>query len=217
MVDPQPKVRPATEDDHEAAAEALALAFADDPAWAHLLPDSATRAERLLIFFTAEIANLTPQYRRLWVTEDGSGAAVWGPPGQWRVPFVRTLRPVRQMATVFGRRLPLATWTQLRFERLHPRTPPHWYLHYLGVEPRRQGRGLGGALLDPLLRLCDREQTTAYLESSNERNRALYERNGFALSDTFHLPVGGPPIREMWRDPGVESFRGGEPGVPPAP
>lgn len=204
MADPNPKVRPATEDEHEAAAEALALAFADDPAWAHLLPDSATRVERLLIFFTAEIANLTPQYRRLWVTEDGSGAAVWGPPRLWRVPFVRTLRPVRRMAAVFGRRLPLATWTQLRFERLHPRTPEHWYLHYLGVEPRRQGRGLGGALLDPMLQLCDRERTGAYLESSNERNRALYERNGFAPSGTFHLPGGGPPIREMWRDPAGE-------------
>ncbi|MDX6626464.1 MAG: hypothetical protein QOE56_1453 [Solirubrobacterales bacterium] len=201
MTDPNPKVRPATEDDHEAAAEALALAFADDPAWAHLLSDSATRADRLLIFFTAEIANLIPRHRRLWVTEDGSGAAVWGPPGLWRVPLMRTLRPAPRMAAVFGRRLPLAIWTQLRFERLHPRTPPHWYLQYLGVEPRRQGRGLGGALLDPVLALCDREQIGAYLESSNERNRALYERNGFALGETFHLPGGGPPIREMWRDP----------------
>jgi GNAT superfamily N-acetyltransferase len=205
MVSPTPKVRPATDDDHEAAAEALALAFADDPAWAHLLPDPATRAERLLTFFTAEIANLTPQYRKLWVTEDGSGAAVWGPPGHWRVPFVRTIRQARRVAAVFGRRLPLATWTQLRFERLHPRTPQHWYLHYLGVEPRRQGRGLGGALLGPVLQLCDRERTAAYLEASTERNRALYERNGFALSGTFDLPAGGPTIREMWREPQCET------------
>lgn len=41
MVGATPGVRPATEDDHEAAAEVLALAFADDPAWAHLLPDAA--------------------------------------------------------------------------------------------------------------------------------------------------------------------------------
>jgi GNAT superfamily N-acetyltransferase len=201
MTGPSPHVRPATDDDHEAAAEALALAFADDPAWAHLLPNSATRAERLLIFFTAEIANLVPQYRKLWVTDDGSGAAVWGPPGRWRVPFLRTLRPARQMAAVFGRRLPLATWTQLRFERFHPRMPQHWYLHYVGVEPRRQGHGLGGALLAPVLELCDHEETAAYLESSTEHNRALYERNGFALSGTLDLPAGGPAISEMWRDP----------------
>ncbi len=189
------------EDDHEAAAEALALAFADDPAWAHLLPDAANRAERLLAFFTAEIANLTPEYRQVWVTDDGSSAAVWGPPRRWRVPLSRTLSQARPMAKVFGRRLPLATWTQLRVERHHPRTPHHWYLHYLGVEPRHQGRGFGTALLAPVLELCDREGTPAHLESSTERSRALYERNGFALRGTFDMPVGGPPLREMWRDP----------------
>ncbi len=198
---PTPQVRPATPDDHEAAAEALALAFADDPAWAHLLPDPDTRTERLLAFFMAEIGNLIPGYRQLWITEDGSGAAVWARPGRWRVPLVRTLRTARPMAEVFGRRLPLATWTLLRIERHHPSAPAHWYLHYLGVEPRLQGRGLGGALLAPMLERCDRERTPAHLESSTERNRVLYERNGFVLTGTYEMPAGGPPLREMWRDP----------------
>jgi GNAT superfamily N-acetyltransferase len=201
MAGPNPGARPATEDDHEAAAEALALAFADDPAWAHLLPDDATRAERLLLFFTAEIGNLIPEHRRLWVTEDGSGAAIWAQPGRWRVPLARTLRPARRMATVFGTRLALATWTQLRLERRHPSAAEHWYLHYLGVEPRRQGRGLGGDLLRPVLDLCDREGIPSYLESSTERNRALYERNGYTLTGSFPMPAAGPAIREMWRDP----------------
>jgi GNAT superfamily N-acetyltransferase len=201
MAEPNPGVRPATEDDHEAAAEALALAFADDPAWAHLLPDDATRAERLLIFFTAEIGNLIPDHRQLWVTEDGSGAAIWAHPGRWRVPLARTLRPARRMAAVFGRRLPLATWTQLRLERRHPADAEHWYLHYLGVEPRRQGRGLGGDLLRPVLDLCDREGIPSYLESSTERNRALYERNGYSLTGSFPMPAAGPMLREMWREP----------------
>ncbi|MGE5282834.1 MAG: GNAT family N-acetyltransferase [Chloroflexota bacterium] len=198
---PLPKIRPATADDHEPAAEALALAFADDPAWAHLLPDPASRAERLLAFFTAEIGNLAPDLRELWVAEDGSGAAIWAQPGRWRVPTRRALRTGRQMAAVFGPRLPLALWTQLRFERHHPRKPRHWYLHYIGVEPRRQGRGLGAALLEPVLERCDHEGRPAHLEASSERNRVLYERHGFALTGTFTMPAGGPPLREMWRDP----------------
>jgi GNAT superfamily N-acetyltransferase len=192
-------VRPATEEEHEAAAEALALAFADDPAWAHLLPNPTTRAEQLLAYFTVEIANLVPDHRRLWITEDGSGAAVWASPGGWRVPLQHELRTGRRMARIFGRRFPLALWTQLRLERHHPRSPRHWYLHYLGVEPRRQGRGLGSALLAPVLELCDGERTPAYLESSTERSRALYERNGFILTGTFDMPASGPPVREMWR------------------
>jgi GNAT superfamily N-acetyltransferase len=194
-------VREAGPGDHEAAAEALALAFADDPAWAHLLPDAGVRAERLLTFFTAEIANLVPEWRQLWVTADGSGAAIWASPGRWRVPFSRTMRPGVAMTRALGIRLPLATWTLLRVERRHPASPRHWYLHYLGVEPRRQGRGLGGALLGPVLRACDRDGLPAHLESSTERSRALYERHGFELTGTIDLPLGGPPVRGMWRQP----------------
>ncbi len=196
-----PEVREAAEEDLEAAAEALALAFADDPAWAHLIPDDAGRAERLLAFFNAEIANLVPEWRRLWVTADGSGAAIWAPPGRWRVPFSRTLRASAAMTRVFGARLPVATWTLLRIERHHPTAPRHWYLHYLGVEPQRQGRGLGGALLAPVLADCDRDQVPAHLEASTERSRMLYERNGFGLTGTLNLPLGGPLVRGMWRRP----------------
>lgn len=201
-LDPQPRARQATESDHEAAAECLALAFADDPAWAHLIPGSPeTRAEKLLDYFTAEIDSLVPDHRELWVAEDGGGAAIWGRPSGWRVPIGKAMREARPMAKVFGARLPLAMWTQLRFERHHPRRPAHWYLHYLGVEPRRQGRGVGGALLAPVHGLCDRDGAPAYLESSTDRSRVLYERNGFDLTGTFEMPVGGPPIREMWRNP----------------
>lgn len=198
---PEAQVRPAaTEAEHEAAAEALALAFADDPCWAHLLPNPSTRAEKLLAYFTSEIETLTPGYREVWVTEDGSGAAVWAPPGRWRVPMRVTLGEAGKMIGVFGRRLPLALRTLVRLEGHHPKSPEHWYLHYLGVEPRRQGHGLGGALLAPVLERCDREGIPAYLEASTDRNRVLYERNGFTLSGTFDMPAAGPPVREMWRE-----------------
>jgi len=196
-----PQVRPATGDDFEASAEALALAFTDDPAWMHLMPDPARRAEQLLAFFTVELKYQDPEHHKVWVTEDGGGAAIWARPGHWRAPPSQTLRSMRPMAAVFGRRTALALWTLMRVERHHPRKPRHWYLHYLGVEPRRQGRGLGGALLAPMLELCDREGTPAYLESSTERNRLLYERNGFTLTGTFEMPAKGPTIREMWRNP----------------
>lgn len=198
-----PAVKPAeTAAEHEAAAEALALAFADDPCWKHLLPDDRRRPEQLLAYFTSEIETLTPDYRELWVTEDGAGAALWAPPGRWRVPMGVTAGEARRMMGVFGRRLPLGIWTILRLERHHPRSPKHWYLHYLGVEPRLQGKGLGSALMAPVLQRCDAESVPAHLESSSERSRVLYERNGFELTEVFPMPPKGPPVREMWREPG---------------
>ena len=199
---PETEVRQASgAAEHEAAAEALALAFADDPCWAHLLPDPGTRAEKLLAYFTSEIETLVPDYRQVWVTGDGGGAAIWAPPGRWRVPLGVTLSEAARMTRVFGRHLPRGLRTLARLERHHPKSPEHWYLHYLGVEPRRQGRGLGGALLAPVLSSCDRERIPAHLEASTDRNRMLYERNGFSLTEVFDMPGrGGPPIREMWRE-----------------
>jgi GNAT superfamily N-acetyltransferase len=200
---PETGARPAeSAEDYEAAAEALALAFADDPCWAHLLRDDETRAEKLLAYFTSELETLVPEYREVWITGDGGGAAVWAPPGRWRVPIGLTLREAGRMTRVFGRRLPLGLRALVRLEGHHPKSPDHWYLHYLGVEPRRQGKGLGGSLVAPVLERCDRERIPAYLEASTDRNRVLYERNGFELTAVFDMPGrGGPPIREMWRDP----------------
>jgi len=63
-------------------------------------------------------------------------------------------------------------------ESVHPRAA-HYYLPYIGVAPEAQGRGLGTALMAPLIERCDREGVPAYLEATCERNAELYERLGF--------------------------------------
>jgi ribosomal protein S18 acetylase RimI-like enzyme len=182
-------------------AEVLAAAFADDPAWSWLMPFP-DRERRQRLFFETMIADLAPARRQIWVSEDGSAAAIWAPPGLWSVPVRTVLAQGAPMLRVFGRRLQLAVRYLVRVERSHPRKPAHWYLETIGTEPARQGQGLGSALMRPILALCDRDGLGAYLESSSERNRALYERHGFKVVETFGMPGGGPSIRRMWRDPG---------------
>ena len=196
----QVAVRRAEPSDHPRVAESLAAAFADDPAWSWLLPFS-DRRRRQQLFFQTELELLVPERRVVWTTDDGSAAAVWGPPGLWSVPALTMLREAVPMSRVFGRRLQLALRYLLRVERKHPRTPEHWYLEILGTEPHRQGQGLGSALLRPILSLCDRDRQGAYLEASSERSCALYQRHGFAVVEEFTMPGGGPVIRRMWRDP----------------
>jgi ribosomal protein S18 acetylase RimI-like enzyme len=87
-----------------------------------------------------------------------------------------------------------------RMEARHPHDPPHWYLFILGTEQAAQGRGLGSALLDQGLARVDADGTSAYLESSNERNIALYGRHGFEMTNEVAIP-GGPRIWPMWREP----------------
>jgi ribosomal protein S18 acetylase RimI-like enzyme len=87
-----------------------------------------------------------------------------------------------------------------RMEARHPHDPPHWYLFILGTEQAAQGRGLGSALLAQVLARVDADGTSAYLESSNERNIALYGRHGFEMTNEVAIP-GGPRIWPMWREP----------------
>jgi ribosomal protein S18 acetylase RimI-like enzyme len=83
--------------------------------------------------------------------------------------------------------------------RYHP-SEPHWYLPLMGVDPSKQGKGLGSALLQYMLIQLDREKNIAYLESSNPRNISLYKRHGFELLGTIQIGT-SPPISPMLRRP----------------
>ena len=65
-------------------------------------------------------------------------------------------------------------------QRLHPKQP-HWYLFVLGVDPKLQGQGLGGKLLERLNERADRDGVIGYLETDRESNLRLYQRYGFQI------------------------------------
>ena len=196
----RPEIRRAVAGDAEQLADCLARAFSDDPGFAHLLPDSRSRTERLRVFFETELREIALPRGLVWTTEEVVGAAVWAAPGQWQVPLGTTLRELRPMMRVFGGRLPIALWSRLRMDSRHPRRPAHWYLAMMGVVPDWQGRGLGSALMRPGLEEIDAARLPAYLETSTLRARALYERNGFTVTGEMNLPADGPPIWLMWRE-----------------
>ncbi|PSC69431.1 GNAT family N-acetyltransferase isoform B [Micractinium conductrix] len=63
-------------------------------------------------------------------------------------------------------------------------------VHFVGVHPERQGRGLGAALLRHLCALADAAAKHLYLEASTPRSAALYARHGFV--GVADKPLGGP-------------------------
>lgn len=196
----RPGVRLAEPAELEPLAGALARAFSDDPALGFLLGDE-DREARLNRFFATELHVVAFPHEIVWATDDLSAAAIWARPGAWRVPIGATLRELPAMVGVFGRRLPLALRARLRLEARHPSKPPSYYLAAIGVEPAAQGRGLGSALMEPMLATIDAEGAGAYLEASTPRSRGLYERHGFVETGEIRLPRGGPPVWTMWRDP----------------
>ncbi len=192
---PYGALRKATPADLDALARRLADAFYDDPVFSWLIPDERRRRARLRRFYMIELRHVGFALGRVWTCAELVGAAITAPPGTWRMPPGAALA----QGPVFGRHLTRAARLLAAMEWRHPRAP-HYYVAHIGVAPDAQGVGLGSRLLGPTLERCDRERLPAYLEASNERSAALYERLGFR--HTRELRVGSsPPLWLMWREP----------------
>jgi ribosomal protein S18 acetylase RimI-like enzyme len=193
-------VRRANPADGKTLGAVLADAFSDDPVVSWLLPHTLSNREwrvRRLWTLTAHayLRNRKPCY----LAEDGSGATLWAPPGQWMTTIAEQVRELLPMAAVFRTSLVRAANLQNQMMAAHPRQPKHWYLYAIGTRAEAQGRGLGSAMLHEVLDGLDTTGEAAYLESSNIRNVPLYQRHGFEIVEEMAVNGGGPTMYRMWR------------------
>jgi ribosomal protein S18 acetylase RimI-like enzyme len=191
-------VRRAGKADLDGVCRALARSFEDDPVMEWIFPDPARRVALNERFFRMRVRGLLKQ-DEVYTTDGHAGAAGWAQPGRWEMPPLEGLAFVLRLLGMTRSRSALLARGWQKVDAAHPREP-HWYLAILGTEPEAQGRGVGSALLEPVLEDCDRNEVPAYLESSKERNIAFYARHGFRVTEELTLPE-GPPIWGMWRDP----------------
>jgi ribosomal protein S18 acetylase RimI-like enzyme len=180
----------------------LARAFHDDPVFTWVLKADSARMKLLERAFALFLRRVWIEEEETFTTASVAGVAIWEPPGQWKNGMWEQLRLLPAMIGVFGRHVPRALRSLAALESGHPSEPqaePHYYLPFIGVDPKWQGRGLGSAVLAPILERCDRERVPAFLEASTARNRAMYERHGFTVMEEFALGKDAPPQWRMWR------------------
>lgn len=192
--------------DLERLAATLSAAFADDPVQRWLFepaadPDAARG--RFFRFFLDEYFGLGHTY--LVAGAAGSarpaGGALWAPPDR-DVLHEDRIGPLVEMVTADLGDETIPRLSELaRAAEARP-AAPHFYLGILGVDPERQGEGLGEELIEPVLAMCDAGGFVAHLESSNPRNLGFYERLGFETDSSFHCGgPAGPPMTVMSRRP----------------
>lgn len=185
-------VRRATVGDISALAATLARAFARDPYYLFLAGDAPERNQRMRDGWSGLLRHASNRLSHTYTTDDHAGVALWHPPGYTGAGFLDSLRLLPSVTRLAG------SWRRLRDvsravaaleERRHHHAPgPHYYLSVLGVEPERQGEGIGTALMRPVIELADADGTPAYLETATGRNVLLYERVGFAVVEELTLP-----------------------------
>lgn len=187
------QVRPAGTADEAVAIDVVVLAFAADPVARWSWPDPQQFLRQFPRFVKAFAGQAFAQ-GSAWCAEGHAGAALWLAPGV--EPDSATLAELLLDTTPLERRDDIFGLIE-QMGRYHPQEP-HWYLPLMGVDPLRQGEGIGSALLQVSLAACDRDGLPAYLESTHPKNVPLYERHGFELLGTIQAGK-APPMFPMLR------------------
>ena len=179
----------------ERAIATLTLAFGVDPATRWAFPEP---AQYLTWFpqFARAFGGRAFEHGTAHCAGDYAGMALWLPPGV--TPDEAAMEAVFRGGVAEQEQEHVSAVLE-QMADYHPHEP-HWYLPLLGVDPTRQGQGVGSALLAHAGALCDQAGQLAYLESSNPANVPLYERHGFEVvgkiqagtSPTFYPMVRRP-------------------------
>ena len=172
-------------------AATLARAFAHDPFYSFLAGDAPERNQRMRDGWSGILRFGSADLAETYSTDDHAGVALWIPPGHGGPSVIDSLRMMPSIGRLAGwRRLRKVTNAVAALEKRHRHhaPQPHFYLSALGVEPDRQGEGIGTALMQPVLDRCRREGIPAYLETATGRNVLLYERHGFEVVEELTLP-----------------------------
>lgn len=190
-------LRPATQSDIDACATVLALAFQDDPGAIVFDPDPARRAEMLPGFFRAFVAAALAEDADLVVAGDPvEGIASWfGPdrhgPSDAAMDAYGFGEVLERWGPEVSERLLAMTG---EIERQHERliTGPHFRLEFFGVDPSRQGSGIGSALIEHGHRIAHQRGLPCYLETFTRPNVRYYERRGYRIVGEYRVGDGVP-------------------------
>jgi GNAT superfamily N-acetyltransferase len=183
-------------------------AFWDDPAIEFILPDERTRGRILDAYMRMMIRlGFAEGLAQTIDGEDGLRCgSVWIAPGKAPVgivPMVRAgfLQLIAGTRNVTSLRKFFAL--SARIEKMHKKDvqEAHWYLAVLAVDPPQQGKGFGGLVLGPELEEADRRGLPCYVETSKSRNVTFYEKQGFVVNKEIAIPMGGPPLWTLIRQP----------------
>lgn len=173
----------------------IARAFADDPLMTWLFPTDDWTVERrldaiaMLYWPSVETYCAAGSGHVALVGEQIVGVALWSVPNSFRTPDALPLASTVASLLIGEKQRQLASAMKAARDMGKPPATP--YLHDLAVAKDRQNEGIGSRLLREGLKSYGSEG--AWLETTNSRNHAVYERAGFDIISEW--PIGDTGVR----------------------
>lgn len=172
--------------------DVLLLAYGADPMARFAMPTASQYLEGMRHVFE-RFARPSVKLGTAYTVGNFGGASLWLPPGEGHtseafegaIPYIdpgRTRNFIKLLTEM---------------ESSHPEED-HWYFAFIGMDVNRQGSGYGAALIEHALQRVDEEKKTAYLEATNPKNPAFYERFGFEVIRVIEVGD-APPVFPMVR------------------
>jgi len=201
---------PLSPKEYALAGAVLGRAFQADPMWRATFSDPDTRPELLAAMFTG-LTKATDAARGLAEATHGIDAvALWLPPGKdigiWAMVKSGFALPrfVMSLPAPYRKRM-MAVFRQLEERKKALMPDPHWYLSAIGVDPGRQGEGLGSTLVRSGIHRADADHTSIYLETQTEGNVGFYQYLGFEVLEQITAAGLDLPLWLMRRPPSPNS------------
>ncbi|MEH6582499.1 MAG: GNAT family N-acetyltransferase [Halioglobus sp.] len=183
--------------DHMLIGDIIADSFSDDPVNRWVFKEQVAMTP----FYTQVARKLYLPRGYGHVMEDGSGGALWLPPGvKKHIPLWNSIDTAVSMIRHAGfMSIARGTGVDEGIAKYKPQEP-HYYLFAIGARSNQQGKGVGGKLMIAGLERADQAGMPSYLESSKESNVSFYRRFGFEVIEKVVPTKGCPPFWLMWRE-----------------
>lgn len=194
-----------TRDQIPRASQVLAATFFDYSMFAFYFLDPG-RQSQCLSWYLRNVLRCAVRYGEAYTTSEMSGVIFILPPDHTRLSIREHIQNGFLLTPLLlGFRNYKQSMDCERFvgdlQETLMKNQPHVYLWGLAVDPDQQHRGIGAALMQPILAQADSERLPLYLETHDERNVRYYQQYGFDLILSTRLPAYELAIWCMSRQP----------------
>lgn len=182
----------------------LSQAFLRDPLMEYIFPDESQRLKRLAAFFGANL-DFGMAVGEVYGTSPLLGCAIWIFPGDRnRARVTRAMVPMERIRLNFSdQEFKRYANFELYMKEVHVELhfPSYCLLLFLGVDEEHRCKGIGGRLMQPILKYADEKKLPCVLDTMNEENLAFYREQGFSVSSEYYVCGDGPRTWTMVRYP----------------